>query len=471
MPCDNLPVIRLNSRHKDLSENYMDIWEKSLLLMRLRRHLENERSIDWQSLHKRDRAWALSQPEQPAWQLLQGWLRQWGGLPGAGVSLFVYGASLVALLLGFSLMAGLLAFQPFQRINLLWFIAFAVLVPFVWWLLALFFTSAQVPFPLRALVLHRLSPGGLTGGLGALLKSTVVALGQQLSLLFCLGMLVAFLLYLLLTDLAFGWSSTLDLGSDLVHRVTSLLAWPWSTVWPAAVPTVELIEQTHYFRAAPLAVEQPALFGQWWRFLLMCLLVYVLLPRLVTTALARLRLQRMLVRVRDRDALISGLWQRLTTGLVDQEMEPVEQRDGGGAAREVEPLTGHYGQIICWGLWPNELIEPLRAQLQGDDAETDWMAVDSTSSMAQLQASLAALPDQPLLLLCKGWEPPTGELADLCQLLAQQRSRLFLWPVPLDGLGEARQRQLIQSWQSFMRQLPDSVHLVSGQPPAGGAHV
>lgn len=471
MPCDNLPVIRLNGRRKDLSENYMDIWEKSLLLMRLRRHLENERSIDWQSLHKRDRAWALSQPEQPAWQLLQGWLRQWGGLSGSGVSLFVYGASVVAVLLGFSLMAGLLAFQPFQRINLLWFIAFAVVIPFVWWLAALFFTSAQVPFPLRTLLQQRLSPDGLSGGLGALLKSTVVALGQQLSLLFCLGMLIAFLLYLLLSDLAFGWSSTLDLGSDLVHRVTNLLAWPWSTAWPAAVPTVELIEQSHYFRAAPLAVEQPALFGQWWRFLLMCLLVYVLLPRLLTTILARLRLQRMLVRVRDRDALISGLWQRLTSGLIDQEMEPVEQRDGGDAAPEVEPLTGHYGQIICWGLWPDELIGPLRAQLQGDDAETDWMSVDSSSSMTQLQASLAALPDQPLLLLCKGWEPPTGELADLCQLLAQQRSRLFLWPVPLDGLGEARQRQLIQSWQSFMRQLPDCVHLVNGQPPAGGGHV
>ncbi|WP_052761199.1 DUF2868 domain-containing protein [Sedimenticola thiotaurini] len=443
----------------------MNIWEKSLLLMRLRRRLESERSIDWQTLHKRDRSWALTQPRQSAWQLLQGWLGQWEGMPRGGINLSVFGASAMALVIGFVLMSGLLAFQPFQRINLLWFIAFAVVLPFAWWLLALFFTSAQVPFPLRTLVMHRLLPGEVPAGLTALLKPTLIALGQQLSLLFSLGMLIAFLLYLLMTDLAFGWSSTLDLGSGLVHRITSLLAWPWSTVWPAAVPTVELIEQTHYFRAAPLAVEQPALFGQWWRFLLMCLLVYVLLPRLVTTALARLRLSRMLVRVRDRDALISGLWQRLTTGLVDQEMESVEQREGDNPATEMESLTGHYGQIVCWGIWPEELINPLRAQLVGGGAGTRWIEVESSTAPESVQASLANLPDQPLLLLCKGWEPPTGELADLCQLLAQQRSRLFLWPVPLEGMAAARQSQLIQSWKSFMRQIPDRVHLVSENVP------
>lgn len=447
----------------------MDIWEKSLLLILLRRQLENERTVDWQSLHKRDRAWALAQPEQPGWQLLQGWLRQWGGAPTAGTTLFVYGLQVAALILGFALMAGLLAFQPFQRINLLWFLSLAVLLPFGWWLLALFVGAAQVPFPLRTLYQHRLPPGGVPGGLGALLRQTVIALGQQLSLLFAVGMLVAFLVHLLITDLAFGWSSTLDLGSGVLHSFTSALAWPWRTLWPAAVPSVELIEQSHYFRAAPLAVEQPVLFGQWWRFLLMCLLLYVLLPRLITTALARYRLTRMLGRVRDHDALISGLWQRLTTGLIDQEMEPARQREADAASSEVEILDGDYRQIVSWGIWPDELLKPLRAQL-ASEGRACWLGMDDEAAVAQALARLAELPDEPLLLLCKGWEPPTGELADLCQQLAQLRSRLFLWPVPLRGMGEARQGQLIQSWQSFMREIPDRIHLVSGTVQYGVAH-
>ncbi|WP_428623177.1 DUF2868 domain-containing protein [Sedimenticola sp.] len=448
----------------------MSIWEKSLLLILLRQQLESERTTDWQVLHRRDRGWALAQPGQSPWQLLRGWLQQQGVSPASGTTLFIYGIGVAAFMSGFALMAGLLAYQPFQRINLLWFLLIALFLPFVWWLLALFFTSAQVPFPLRTLYEHRLPQGSFLFPLSALLKQTVVALGQHLSLLFAGGMLIAFLLYLLLTDLAFGWSSTLDLGNDLIHQVTATLAWPWQTLWPEAVPSMALIEQTHYFRAAPLAAEQPALYGQWWRFLWMSLLVYLLFPRLVTTAWARYRLSRMQERVRQNDALISGLWQRLTSELIDQEAEPVEQREPSGQA--VEPAThpDRYAQIICWGVWPDTLLGALREQLLRDGTETRWIAVDSATTQDASLAALDGLPDQPLLLLCKGWEPPTGELADLCQGLAGQRSRLFLWPVPLPGMSEARQRNLIQSWQSFMRQLPDSVHLTSGHLPQAVMH-
>jgi hypothetical protein len=448
----------------------VSIWEKSLLLILLRRHLETERTVDWQTLHRRDRGWALTQPGQAPWPLLRDWLRQWGSAPVGGGTLFVYGTSVAAFLCGFALVAGLLAFQPLQRINLLWFLLIGVFLPLIWWLLALFFSSAQVPFPLRTLYEHRLPPGSFLSVLRPLLKQTVVALGQQLSLLFAGGMLIAFLLYLTLTDLAFGWSSTLELGSGLIHRITSILAWPWHALWSAAVPSLELIEQTHYFRAAPLAVEQPALFGQWWRFLLMCLLVYVVLPRLASTALSRLRLNRMQGRMRDSDALISGLWQRLSSGLIEQEAEPVEQREATDAVTASERITGRYAQVVCWGVWPEELLGPLRQQLAAEGAGTHWFDIADAPSTDAALAILADLPDQPLLLLCKGWEPPTGELADLCELLAARRGRLFLWPVPLAGMSETRQRNLILSWQPFMRQIPERFHLIDGEPVAGVKH-
>lgn len=445
----------------------MNIWEKSLLLILLRRHLETERTVDWQTLHKRDRSWALAQPEQSAWRLLRGWLQQWGRLPLSGTRLFVYGTGVAACMLGFLLMAGLVAFLPLQRINLLWFMLIALFLPVAWWLLALFFNAAQVPLPLRTLYEHRLPQGSFPDALRPLLKQTVIALGQQLSLLFSVGMVIAFLLYLLMTDLAFGWSSTLDLGSDLIHRITETLAWPWRTLWPAAVPSLELIEQTHYFRAAPLVTESPALFGLWWRFLLMCLLVYVLLPRLFTTTLARIRLHRMQGRVCRHDALISGLQQRLTTELVDQEAERVEQRETADSAIAIEPMANRYTQIVCWGIWPDEVVGPLRERLVGGDAEICWIDIASPLATEAALTTLARLPDQPLLLLCKGWEPPTGALADLCGSLAAARTRLFLWPVPLEGMDVARQHNLIRSWRPFMRQISDRFHLISATLEAG----
>lgn len=441
----------------------MSIWEKSLLLILLRRELEAERGTDWQTLHRRDRGWALQQPAQSPWKLLRAWLLQRTVFGGGGLLVYVAGA--VAFIIGCSLMAGLLAYQPFQRINLLWLLLLGVLLPFLWWFLALFIGTAQVPFPLRSLYEHRLPGGPVPAALRPLLKQTVRVLGQQLSLLFALGMLLAFLLYLLVTDLAFGWSSTLEVGAGSLHRLTELLAWPWRTLWPAAVPTIELVEQTHYFRAAPLAAGDPALFGQWWRFLLMCLLCYLLLPRLASWLLMRLRLRRLQARVRDNDALISGLWQRLSSELIEQEAESVTQSRVQPEVAGNEVPAGLYSQVICWGVWPQPLHDRLVRQLGEGAPGLHWLDLHGSAD-EQVDEFLQGLPDQPLLLLCKGWEPPTGEVADLCGQLAGRRSRLFLWPVPLEGVDEKRQGRLLHSWRLFMGRIPDRFQLV-GSVKAG----
>ncbi|TVO72496.1 DUF2868 domain-containing protein [Sedimenticola selenatireducens] len=438
----------------------MSIWERSILLILLRRRLETERTTDWQVLHKRDRRWFLAQPESNPWLVLRDWLAQWDDARQGSVGLFVYGLGFAVLVLGFVLVAGLVEFLTFERINLLWFMLIAILLPFAWWVGALFFSSAQVPIPLRTLFQHRLPSGALSKPLTPLLKLTVVALGQQLSMLFSLGMLMAFLLYLLVTDLAFGWSSTLNLSSELIYQLTHIMSWPWQNLWPAAVPSIELVEQTHYFRAAPISVVQPELFGQWWRFLLMSLLLYVVLPRVITSAFFRYRLNRMQGSVRKSDALIGGLWQRLATELIDHEAQPVEQREPSS----VMPITEEIGvtcrQILAWGVWPDDVMRTLRLKLGADGSGVYWVNIDSPKAAASTAAELKSLVDAPLLLLCKGWEPPTGELEDYCNMLGELRAHLFLWPVPLTGMDERRQKLLIESWRSFMGQLPECFHLI-----------
>ncbi|MCW8889163.1 MAG: DUF2868 domain-containing protein [Sedimenticola sp.] len=448
----------------------MSIWEKSILLVLLRRRLETEQTMDWQTLHKRDRSWFCLQKDANPWTVLEAWLTQWShDTPRISAGLFVYLLGAVALVSGFLLVTGLLAFLTFERINLLWFMLIAILLPLIWWLLALFFSSAQVPLPLRSLLEHRLPQGAVSSSLRPLLKRTVVALGQQLSLLFAFGMVGAFLLYLLVTDLAFGWSSTLAISSAVIHEMTGVISWPWQQLWPAAVPTRELVEQTHYFRAAPGMVEQPELLGQWWPFLLMSLLFYVCLPRLITALFFRYQLKRIQVRVWESDALISGLWQRLTTELIDNEAQPVRQHQPVKDTATVEPLAQGYSQIISWGVWPEEIAGPLRQQLTADQASVQWLESDSIQAAESTLRQLSILPDNPLLLLCKGWEPPTGELEDYCNELGKLRRQLFLWPVPLAGMSDERQALLIASWQAFMGQLPDQFHLILRTPATEGS--
>lgn len=100
---------------------------------------------------------------------------------------------------------------------------------------------------------------------------------------------VTFMGAVALTDLAFAWSTTLRLGADGFLQFCQTLAAPWAPWLPEAVPTRDLIHATQYYRLdaayvhAPVGVrvEDAAAAGGWWPFLLMCLLVYGLLPRLV----------------------------------------------------------------------------------------------------------------------------------------------------------------------------------------------
>ena len=68
------------------------------------------------------------------------------------------------------------------------------------------------------------------------------ALGHSIFATVTAGTLIVF------TDLAFGWSTTLDVTPAEFAHWLHLVAAPWSWVMPAAVPDADLVEISRYFR-------------------------------------------------------------------------------------------------------------------------------------------------------------------------------------------------------------------------------
>ncbi len=440
----------------------MGIYKKSALLSLLRLRLEQDRSHDWQALQERERRWYLGQPKRGRWALVPAWLGHHATMnigPLGGVLLVM---NLVGLIAGFSLVAGLLEFQTFGRINLLWFLALAVAAPLFFWLFGLIVAAGSGSFPLLSLVEHRMPQWMNNPTLVTLLRQTAVVLSQQVSLLFAVGMLLAMLLYLLVTDLAFGWSSTLDISPRSLHNLVALLSWPWSEFWPEAVPTLSLVEQTRYFRSAPGEVPAPAALGQWWRFLLMCLLSYVCLPRVLSYAWHRTKLSRMQGRLFENDALIAGWWQRMCNESLSQEAEPVSQKDGlHGTATEVSrlPVSRH---VVLWGLWPESSWKPVKEILNAKIPDFQLYKLQDEQLMEATITGINRDSGETVLIVCKGWEPPTGELADFCRRISTGRSARYIWPVPLQGMNAGRIEQLNRSWRAFVPELPDGFNLFLG---------
>lgn len=440
----------------------MGIYKKSALLSLLRLRLEQDRAHDWQALQERERSWYLDQSNTRRWALLPAWLIKFADThvgPLGGVLLVL---NLVGLIAGFSLVAGLLEFQTFGRINLLWFMALAVFAPLVFWLLGLIVAAGSGSFPLWSMVEHRMPQWMKNPTLTTLLRQTAVVLSQQVSLLFAIGMLLAMLLYLLVTDLAFGWSSTLDISPRSLHAMVAMLSWPWQQLWPEAIPTLLLVEQTQYFRSAPGTVTAPAALGQWWRFLLMCLLIYVLLPRVVSYAWQRLKLSRMQARLFDNDALIAGWWQRMVSEALSQDTQRVDPLDGVlETAPEVDrlPVSRH---VVLWGMWSAKAWIPVKETLNAKIPDFQLYKLQDEQLMETTINGINREAADTVLIVCKGWEPPTGELADFCRRISGGPSARFIWPVPLQEMNTQRIEQLNRSWRAFVPGLPEGFNLFLG---------
>jgi hypothetical protein len=108
---------------------------------------------------------------------------------------------------------------------------------------------------------------------------------QFFSFLFALGVFLALVLTVISKDIAFAWSSTLEIDPIAFQGVLAVLATPWQSFFPSAVPSLELVELSHYFRLGDKLdvnmVQNADKLGAWWKFLAMATLTYALLLRLL----------------------------------------------------------------------------------------------------------------------------------------------------------------------------------------------
>ncbi len=170
---------------------------------------------------------------------------------------------LIAFVLGLISGVGLLSYNGEEPVNVIYFIAIAIFIPLFTMLLTLF---AMIRASSAESVLVHLSPAfwmekilGLLPGsvqehiqalqLNPLLSNWVIIRRSQIIVLFfSLGLLLSLLGVVVTKDIAFAWSTTLHISPEAFHGFLHTLAYPWREIVPSAVPSLELIEQSQYFR-------------------------------------------------------------------------------------------------------------------------------------------------------------------------------------------------------------------------------
>ena len=150
---------------------------------------------------------------------------------------------------------------------------------------------------------------------GSVFYWPVFILAQVFGVFYNIGILTATLIKLTITDLAFGWQSTLSPDPETVYRLIHAfsLPWVWVTDLFAAHPTVEQIQGSKIVLKEGVEHLATGDLVSWWPFLCFSILVYGLLPRLILFIAGLYRQRRSLNQVDFTHSACDRLLMRMQT--------------------------------------------------------------------------------------------------------------------------------------------------------------
>ncbi len=292
---------------------------------------------------------------------------------------------------------------------------------------------------------------------------------QLFALSFNIAAVVTAIYLVSFSDLAFAWSTTLALSADTLHQIVTTLAWPWQNLFPEAIPSIELIELSRYYRLEEGVLgngAQPSVaahqLGEWWPFLITATLCYGLLPRLVTLTFSYLRYRHYLRLSLLHYPGAAELLARMNSPLVSSaatEPEVAFELDEDKPS-PAPPRTGDTLRcsIIHWSNGND--TERLAALLNALSIKPlgSYAAGGAQSTAADLAALHAAKKERPqgVAIIVKSWEPPLLEFLDFLQSAREiYGPTLPLIILLLGEDGEAVQARDDEMWRITLRQQSD----------------
>ncbi|MCB9871191.1 MAG: DUF2868 domain-containing protein [Planctomycetes bacterium] len=187
---------------------------------------------------------------------------------------------------------------------------------------------------------------------------------QRMAVAFNCAALLTSLYMVTFHDLAFCWSTTLDLQATELHRGLSLLGLPWSFLDTCAPPSLSAIEVSRFVPAkggyvhdhVKLAeTELAQLRRTWWPFLVTALTTWGLLPRLLALGLGAWRTGAASRAIPLRHMAVQHLFERLFPPAAGwQGPSPDAVRGDAPADQRVAPAPLRTEPalrcaVVCWG--------------------------------------------------------------------------------------------------------------------------
>lgn len=239
---------------------------------------------------------------------------------------------------------------------------------------------------------------------------------QLYALMVNLAAILTFVFLVVFTDLSFGWATTLDIEPAGFHRLVQGVAMPWWWL-DQAVPGLEMVQQTRFTRGSDF---DPLRGRAWWPFMLMAMLVYGLLPRVVTLIIAHRQLgvatRRALVLMPGVAGALRSLDATSTGDTADDDPAASAASPGAEVALGDKPIVIDWSRAAGSAARAAMLLQrPVERLYPAGGSRT---LEEDEHQLDEVGAAIAA--DQGVAVLVKLWEPPVIEVTDYFKQLRQR---------------------------------------------------
>ena len=299
--------------------------------------------------------------------------------------------------------------------------------------------------------------GGFSDGQSGFARWQLMVFSQWLACGFFVGVLLVGWILVAVTDLAFGWSTTLNLDAGSVHNLFGTLAAPWVSWLPVAAPDLTLVEASRFYRleSDPVSASRAVQLGGWWPFVLMCVLTYGLAPRLMLLVVGHWRLAAATREMLCQDPEVVALLDRLSPPRVGFVQEADDQSPAASDVAATPPELPMDDRVVV-ALWNDAVDEAsarawLASRMGAHAGRVIRTGVWQTGK--QMRAELKDLTGEVsrLIVFTKGWEPPLLDFADFLSLLRERvGGGVNITVVPIDTGGRSIDAEDREVWAGFI---------------------
>ncbi len=244
---------------------------------------------------------------------------------------------------------------------------------------------------------------------------------------FNIGILAALLLRITLTDVAFGWQSTLQPDPVTVHGIVEFIAapWAWFMEAPWSHPTAAQIAGSKMVLKDGIYNLATADLASWWPFLGMSVIFYGLGPRVLLLGFGKWQQKKRLAGLTFTHSECDRLWLEMTAPNVQTRGRPVHGEKTHAPLKPEHKTHGHKSRATADDPWAKALVVvPQEAGIDTDALgrkikENLGLVLDTViaatgdpeEDFQKLIHALQATNVAPLrvVVVIEAWQPPIRE--------------------------------------------------------------